>query len=225
MTDRARFHNRRDAGDQLARRVAEVVGDRPVVVLGLTRGGVPVALEVARRLHAPLDVLIVRKLGVPYQPELAMGAVGEDGVLVVSENVRRQADVSENAFNRVVERERREIERRRCRLRGHRRPVEMAGRPVVVVDDGVATGATAQAACRVARARGAGPVILAAPVIADDTIARLGEDADEVVALVEATGSFSVGQWYEDFSATTDEEVIACLEAGLSTGGDSAEPS
>jgi putative phosphoribosyl transferase len=205
------FVNRIDAGRCLAARLEYLQGE-DLVILGLPRGGVPVAAEVARALHAPLDVIVVRKLGVPFQPELGMGAIGEDGVRVLNLEVVRMAGVSSEELAAVEKRERVELERRAQRFRGGRIPVPIKGKTVVVVDDGIATGSTARAACQVARAHGAARVILAVPVAPRDWTLRLAGDADELVCVDTPEPFFGVGQFYADFSQTTDEEVIACLE-------------
>jgi putative phosphoribosyl transferase len=204
------FRDRADAGRQLADRLGPVTGDP--VVLGLPRGGVPVAAEVAERLGAPLDVVLVRKLGVPYQPELAMGAVGEGGVRVLDEEVLALAGVDGAQLAAAEARARAEIEVRAAQLRGSRPQVPLAGRTAVVVDDGVATGSTARAACRVVRAHGAGRVVLAVPVAAPDSLARLARDADEVVCLEAPEHLLAIGQWYHDFTQTSDREVVELLE-------------
>lgn len=158
-----RFVDRAEAGRRLGRCLGHLRGETPVV-LGLPRGGVPVAFEVAAALGAPLDALLVRKLGVPHQPELAMGAIGEDGVRVVDDDVVAASRVSAHDIADVEARERRELERRALRYRGDRPPLALTGRTAIVVDDGIATGSTARAACRVARAHGAERVVLAVPV-------------------------------------------------------------
>ncbi len=205
------FTDRRDAGRRLARRLAHLAGTPDLVVVGLPRGGVPVAAEVARVLGAPLDVIVVRKLGVPFQPELGMGAIGEDGVRVLNDEVVRLAGVREAEIARVEARERIELERRATRFRAGRARVPLAGRSVLIVDDGVATGSTARAACLVARAEGAVRVVLAAPVAPTEWVARLGDVADELVAVATPESFAAIGQFYDDFSQTSDEEVIACL--------------
>jgi len=205
------FLDRRDAGRQLAAELEGFEG-AGVVVLGLPRGGVPVAAEVAAALGAVLDVCLVRKLGVPYRPELAMGAIGEDGVRVVNEDVVRTAEVSARALAAVEEREQEVLRRRSRRYRGAREPVPLDGRTVLVVDDGVATGATARAACRIARARGAARTVLAVPVAPRDLAGRMGRDADEVVCVHAPLDFAAIGQFYADFAQVTDEEVVACLE-------------
>ena len=204
------FQDRRDAGRQLGRRMAPFAG-RGVVVLGLPRGGVPVAAEVARAVGAPLDVILVRKLGLPQRPELAMGAVGEDGVIVVNDDVVRAGGVDEATFADVVRRERAELDRRARQLRGDRARVPLEGRTAVVVDDGVATGATARAACAVARAHGAARVVLAVPVGSTHALHEIDPVVDEVVCLESPRRFAAVGQVYADFRPTEDEEVLALL--------------
>lgn len=205
------FVDRVDAGRRLASKLQHLRG-RDAVVVGLPRGGVPVACEVAMTLHAPLDVILVRKLGVPFQPELGMGALGEDGVRVINEEVVRLAGVTEAELGVVERHERVELERRARRLRGDRPRVALAGRTVVVVDDGLATGSTARAACQVARAEGAARVVVAVPVAPPGWPARLGDDADECVCLETPEPFFAIGPCYVDFSQTSDDEVVACLE-------------
>jgi putative phosphoribosyl transferase len=206
------FSNRCDGGRRLAERLTHLRG-RDVVVVGLPRGGVPVAAEVARALAAPLDVIVVRKLGVPVQPELGMGAIGEDGVRVINPDVVRLAGVTDRDIAAVEAVERAELERRAQRFRAGRERVALAGREVVIVDDGIATGSTARAACEVARAEGATRVVLATPVAPPDWTARLGDAADELVCVATPEPFWAIGQFYDDFTQTSDEEVIACLQA------------
>ncbi len=205
------FHDRADAGRQLATMLSALTDVRPVV-LGLPRGGVPVAEQVARMLHAPLDVILVRKLGVPYQPELAVGAIGEGGVRVVNEEVRRAAAVHERDMASIEARERATLDRMAHTFRRGRPRISLEGRTVIVVDDGIATGSTARAACQVARAHGASRVVLAAPVIPSMTLESLRAVADEVVCVESPEPFFAIGQWYEDFTQTSDEEVIKRLD-------------
>ncbi|MEU5915349.1 phosphoribosyltransferase family protein [Streptomyces sp. NPDC047141] len=205
------FGDRTDAGRQLAARLDHLRG-QDVVVLGLPRGGVPVAVEVAEALDAPLDICLVRKLGVPDQPELAMGALGEGGVRVLNERVIRETGVTDRDIAMVEERELAELDQRTRRYRGSRAPAPLDGRTVVVVDDGLATGATALAACRVVRARGATRIVLAVPVAPRGWTTRLGGEADETVGVHAPELFFAIGQFYRDFSQTPDAEVVACLE-------------
>ncbi|UKJ64139.1 dienelactone hydrolase family protein [Cellulosimicrobium cellulans] len=207
------FADRSDAGRRLARRLAVRRGD-DVVVLGLPRGGVPVAFEVAQALGAPLDVVVVRKLGLPFQPELAMGAVAESGVEVLDREIVRRAGVDAEQLRSVEARERAAVDERAQRLRRGRPRVELDRRVAVVVDDGLATGATARAACEVARRRGASRVVLAVPVVPADVAADPASvaPADELVYVVAPRPFVAVGRHYVDFSPTTDDEVAATLD-------------
>lgn len=204
------FHDRRDAGRHLARQMHRFRG-QDVVVLGLPRGGVPVAAEVARALDAPLDVVVVRKLGVPFRSELAMGAVGEGGVRVLDERVLDLARIDHAALERVEDRERAELEARVARFRAVRPRVPLTGRTVILVDDGIATGSTARAACAVVRALGARRLVLAVPVCAPESSRLLAEDVDELVCLEIPTHFAAVGQAYDDFGPTSDDEVLELL--------------
>jgi len=209
----AQFRDRTEAGRLLAARLSPFAAEHPVV-LGLPRGGVPVAFEVAAALSAPLDVIVVRKLGVPDQPELAMGALGENGVRVVDDHILRITRVQPREVDRVERRERAELERRVARYRGDRARVSLQGRVVILVDDGIATGSTARAACRVARALGASRVVLAAPVGPPDVAQRVADDADEVICVSQPEDFSAVGSAYQDFAQTTDEEVEELLAQG-----------
>lgn len=209
--DAVAFAHRAAAGRQLADRL-QYLRDEPAVVLGLPRGGVPVAGEVARALGVPLDVIVVRKLGVPFQPELGMGAIGEDGVRVINSYVLGAAGVSAQDVAAVEAQERAELERRARRYRGGRTRQPLGGRVAVVVDDGLATGSTARAACQIARAQGAGRVVLAVPVAPRGWESRIGSDADELVCVHAPTAFFAIGQFYADFSQVTDDEVVSCLQ-------------
>jgi putative phosphoribosyl transferase len=204
------FRDRREAGARLADHLEHLRDDSPVI-LGLPRGGVPVAFEVAQRLGAPLDVIVVRKLGVPFQPELGMGAVGEDGVIVLNDEVVRLARVRGDDLGRIEARERTEVERRARAFRGGRARVDVTDRTVVIVDDGIATGGSARAAIQVARAQGARWVVLAVPVGAEDTITQLRAEADDVVCVETPFGFLAVGQAYRDFTQTADDEVVRLL--------------
>jgi len=215
-TDDSKFRDRRDAGHRLAQLLRPLAGEHPVVV-GLPRGGVPVAAEVARALRAPLDVIVVRKLGVPWQPELGMGAIGEGGVRVLNERIVAAEGVSADQLAEIEQRERLELERRALAFRGGRPMIELSGRTVIVVDDGIATGGTARAALQVARAHGARKVVLAVPVAPPETVEALLGDADEVVAVETPRDLWAIGAWYQDFTQTTDDEVVACLAGGERT--------
>jgi putative phosphoribosyl transferase len=215
------FRDRAEAGRLLASSLAHLREERPVV-LALPRGGVPVAYEVAQALGAPLDVILVRKLGVPAQPELAMGALGEGGVRVLNDDVLRAAGVSSRQIDAVEARERGELERRARTFRGDAAMTPIEGRTVIVIDDGIATGSTALAAVQVARARGARRVVLAAPVAPPETVRRFARDvADEVVVVEQPARMWAIGAWYDDFTQTTDAEVVALLERARQASGES----
>jgi putative phosphoribosyl transferase len=203
------FPDRIDAGRQLGASLGHLRG-RDVVVLGLPRGGVPVAAQVASALSAPLDVIVVRKIGHPDHSEFAVGAVGEEGVQVLTAGSR---SVPSERLLQVAADESAELDRRVRLLRGSRAAEPLDGRTAVIVDDGIATGATAAAACQVARARGAAAVIMAAPVAAPEAVADLERIADEVVVLETPSNFMAVGAWYDNFSQTTDAEVTAILAA------------
>lgn len=209
------FDDRIDAGERLGEavreRLARLGASGAPVVVGLPRGGVPVAVEVARAIGAPVDVILVRKLGVPWHRELAMGAVGEDGAIAVNDDVMRSHHVDPDEFALVVDAERRELERRSRRLRGSRRSHPLGGRLVVVVDDGMATGATARAACHVARRRGAARVVLAVPVAPHGWESDLADTADDYIALETPSDFCAVGAYYRDFRAVSDDEVVDLL--------------
>ncbi|MGI5401700.1 phosphoribosyltransferase family protein [Streptomyces sp. CA-135486] len=204
------FTDRTDAGRRLAEALRHLQGEKPVV-LGLPRGGVPVAFQVARVLGAPLDVIVVRKLGVPYHRELGFGAIGEGGVRVISEDIVRRSRARREELATVERAEEAELARQARRFRAHRPRMPLRGRTVIIVDDGIATGATAAAACQVVRAQGAARVVLAVPVAPPDSLDSLRAEADEVVCLATPRAFRAVGEWYEDFSQTSDEEVTALL--------------
>ena len=205
------FAGRVEAGRVLAHELGRYAGRDDVVVLGLPRGGVPVAAEVARALRAPLDVLVARKLGAPGQEELAIGAIGEGGVRVLNEELVRRLGLEEQEIDRMAGREERELERRVAAYRGDHEALEVEGKIVIVVDDGVATGATMRAGLQALRARGAARIVAAAPVGAEESVAALANDADEVVVLQTPAWFRAVGQWYENFGQTTDDEVREVL--------------
>lgn len=202
-----RFRDRADAGRQLADRLGGYAGRDDVVVLGLPRGGIPVAHEVAERLGAPLDVFVVRKLGVPGQEELAMGAIASGDVRVLNEDVVRMLAIPPETVEAVARLERRELERREREYRGGRAPVDVRGKAVVLVDDGLATGATMRAAAAALRQRGPARLIIAVPTAAPETCQTLAADADEIACVTTPEPFYAVGFWYDDFSETTDAEV------------------
>jgi predicted phosphoribosyltransferase len=202
------FRDRADAGQRLATRLARYRDRRPVV-LALPRGGVIVAAPVAAALDAPLDLILVRKIGVPAQPELAMGAVvdGATPVIVRNDEVIRMSGVSAAEFDAVCARELAEIERRRRRYLGDRKPVAIDGRTAIVIDDGIATGATTRAALRATRARMPAALVLAAPVGPTDTLAELRRETDDVICLKELADFDAIGMFYDEFRQVTDSEV------------------
>ena len=206
-----RFDDRDDAGRRLGMALAAWRLDPSVVVVGLPRGGVPVAYQVAVALAVPLDILIVRKIGVPFHPEMAMGAIGEDGVVVVDKQMMAMAGVSEADFMAVERYERAELERRRVLYTSEHAPLFWHDKTVILVDDGIATGSTVRAACRVALLRGASRIMLGVPVASFEAIDSLRADFDSIVALEVVAGSFSVGEWYLRFDQTSDSEVMECL--------------
>ncbi len=207
---RGRFSDRYEAGRALGEALAGLDPLNPLV-LALPRGGVPVGYEVAARLDCPMDVLVVRKLGVPYQPELAMGAISEGGTVIRNQEVLAAAGVDEATFQEVVQRETRELERRLVEYRRSAPAIDPSGTTAIIVDDGLATGSTARAAVEVIKSRQADEVWVAVPVAPAETANAIGELADRVVVLESPRFFGAVGAWYQDFSQTTDEEVRSLL--------------
>jgi putative phosphoribosyl transferase len=206
------FTDRAEAGRTVAGLLDAYANRNDVVVLALPRGGVPVAFEVARTLGVALDVLVVRKLGVPWQAELAMGAIASGGALYVDDALVREISLPQAAFDRVLANERAELERREQSYRAqHRMPVEIEGRVAIVVDDGVATGASMKAAVQALRARRPAKIVAALPVAPPGAAERLAEDVDEFVCVLTPANFYAVGQFYADFSETTDHDVRALL--------------
>jgi len=205
------FPNRAEAGRLLAEKLENYVDRSDVVVLGLPRGGVPVAYEVAQRLGAPLDVFVVRKLGVPGFEELAAGAIASGGVRVLNEDVVRALPNADQLIESVTEKETVELERREQTYRDGRPAPELRDRVVILVDDGLATGATMRAAVAALRQRGVAKIVVAAPVGATDTCRELEQEADETICAIAPEFFQAVGQYYEDFSQTSDEEVRELL--------------
>ena len=222
------FWDRRDAGRQLGRLLVRYRDAAPVV-LALPRGGVPVGYEVARTLGAPLDVLVARKIGAPSQPELGIGAIAPGGVIVLDERTVAALGVTEAELETIVTRETAEMERRLARYRGDRAPPELRDRPVIVVDDGLATGVTARAAVASVRLEEPRAVVLAVPVAALESARAFGALVDDLVAVIMPHDFRAVGLWYEDFEQTSDEEVLALLDRArrdLTAGsGDGSETS
>ncbi|MGC9502963.1 phosphoribosyltransferase [Baaleninema sp.] len=210
------FQDRIEAGRVLASRLQGYAGRDDVVVLGLPRGGIPVAFQIACELKAPLDVCLVRKLGVPNNPELAMEAIGSYGDITTNENVVQSLQVNQEEFEAVVHRERQELERREKRYRGNRPPLELRQRTVILVDDGVATGATLMAAIATLKHRDPAKIVVAVPVAAPVVCQKLRAKVDELVCVLEPEPFNFLGLWYADFSQTTDDEVCSLLDLARS---------
>lgn len=211
------FSDRADAGRRLAEMLADYAGG-DMIVLGLPRGGVPVAYEVARSLGAPLDIFVVRKLGVPGRSELAMGAIASGGVRVVNERVLRELGLPDSTLASVAANEQHELERQEQSLRGEISAEQLRGRRVIVVDDGLATGASMRAAVLALHAQGVAEIVVAVPVAAPSTCESLGEEVDAVVCAITPHPFSSVGQWYEDFEQVSDDEVRDLLERAALKG-------
>ncbi|WP_446217547.1 phosphoribosyltransferase [Micromonospora sp. IBHARD004] len=205
------YRDRTEAAEVLADRLSELAGQPDVIVLGLVRGGVPVARVVAQRLGAPLDVLVVRKLGMPWAPELAYGALGPDGVEVLNEQIA--GGLSESDRAEVRRREQAELDRREGRYRTGRPPLDLHGRTAVIIDDGLATGATARAAVQVARHLGATRVVVGVPVGSEQAYEMLAAEADQVVCVQTPPDFGAVGAYYDDFREVSDDEVVQMLTA------------
>jgi putative phosphoribosyl transferase len=211
MSEHMRFVDRHDAGRRLAARLTHYAGRDDVVVLALPRGGVPVAYEVARALRAPLDVFVVRKLGVPGHEELAMGAIASGGVMVLNTDVVASTGVTSEEIGRVFDRELGTLTRQEAAYRGERPPIEVRGRVAIVVDDGLATGATMRAAVKALRDRGAAAIVVAVPTAPRETCDLLRREVDEVVCANTPDPFMAVGLWYRDFSPVNDERVRELL--------------
>lgn len=216
MSEAYRYANRVEAGRMLAEKLASRNYENPVV-LALPRGGVPVAAEVAKTLGAPLDLLLVRKIGVPWQPELALAAVvdGPEQDVVINENVWRSAQVSDDEFEQLKAREIEEMDRRRTTYLQGRQRVKVEGATAIVVDDGIATGATVRAALKALRRGKAKKLVLAVPVAPPDTLARLQQEVDEVVCLQAPEPFYAIGAFYQDFTQMSDDDVIAILDQSI----------
>ena len=219
QTDRVRFRDRAEAGRALARALPHYAVRDDVVVLALPRGGVPVGYEVAKELGVPLDVFLVRKLGVPRHEELAMGAIASGGVLVLDDRVLRWLGINKGQIQKTLARELDELRRREAAYRDGRPLSALKGKTVILVDDGLATGASMQAAARAVRRHEPARIVVAVPVASRPTCDQLRDGVDEVVCAVTPVPFYAVGNWYEDFSQTTDEEVRELL--ALSAARDS----
>lgn len=214
-----RFADRNEAGRELAEAVETVLDGEEAIVLALPRGGVPVAAEVASHLGAPLDVLLVRKLGVPWQPELAFGAIATGDILVVNDDHVKALGLKQDLIHDIVERERAELDRRESLYRDDRPPLDIAGKTVVVVDDGIATGSTVRAALKTLERRGVRRRVVACPVAAAETVRALEKLADEVVCLRTPVAFGAVGAWYDDFAPVFDSEVRRLLDEVTEAAG------
>lgn len=206
------FRDRTEAGQVLATKLAAYANRPDVVVLALPRGGVPVAFEIARALHAPLDVIIVRKLGVPGQKELALGAIASGGVRVLNDDVVQMLAISDKVINEIAVQEQHEVERRERLYRADRPAIDVHGRTVILVDDGIATGATMRAAVTAVRQFQPAHIIIAVPAAASSTCDEFAAEVDELVCVIRPEAFFAVGFWYKHFSQTTDEEVRDLLQ-------------
>jgi predicted phosphoribosyltransferase len=213
VSNRGRFTDRRDAGRRLGERLGRYAGRADVLVLGLPRGGVPVAFEVARALRAPLDVFLVRKLGVPGHEELAMGAIASGGIRVLNDDVLSATRIGQPQIEAVSARELSTLEQQEVAYRGDRPPLDPRGRTAILVDDGLATGATMRAAVEALRDRGAAGIVVAVPTAPAETCAALAREVDEVVCLITPDPFMAVGLWYRDFAPVSDAEVRDLLNA------------
>jgi putative phosphoribosyl transferase len=218
---RTRFRDRTEAGRVLAQELSRYAGRDDVIVLALPRGGVPVGYEVARALGAPLDVFVARKLGLPGYPELAMGAIASGGVAVLDEALVQRLGIGEEAIRKVITQEARELRRREAAYRDGRPPPDLRGKTVILVDDGLATGATMQAAALAVKVHQPERVIVAVPVAAAQTCDEFREDVDEIICAITPEPFYAVGMWYENFDQTTDEEVRELLAWAAEQGGES----
>jgi putative phosphoribosyl transferase len=212
---KALFKDRRDAGIELAKQLNHYKDRENVTVLGLPRGGVPVAFEVAKALEAPMDVFLVRKLGVPGHEELAMGAIASGGVRVLNEDVVGALDIPSRLIDKIAEREQEELERREQAYRGGKPQLNNSGKTVILVDDGLATGSSMRAAVEGLRAQGPEKIIVAVPTASPETCEAFENDVDEIVCAETPSPFYGVGLWYTDFSQTSDEEVRALLQEAL----------
>lgn len=206
------FNDRVDAGRKLAKKLSKYANRPDVLILALPRGGVPVAFEVAKELNVKMDIFIVRKLGVPGNEELAMGAIASDNIRVLNEDVVRSFQIPERVIDKVAENELRELERRERTYRGDRPKPDIKGITVILIDDGLATGATMRAAATALKTKNPAKIVVAVPTAAPDTCEFFGREVDEVICVATPEPFYGVGAWYEDFSQTTDKEVCELLD-------------
>ncbi len=204
------FKDRKEAGQRLADRLQEISFENPLV-LALPRGGVPLAVEIAARLAAPMDLMMVKKIGLPSQEELAIGAISEDGVVVYNKRVLKLVNLSREMLEIATEEAHKILQRKAEKFRQYQRPYEVEGKDIIVVDDGLATGQTVMAVLKLLKKRKARKIVVAAPVAPVETVAKIKKLCDEVIVLVAAEYFYAVGEFYENFSEVTDEDVIACL--------------
>jgi putative phosphoribosyl transferase len=216
MAEEPIFRDRREAGRELARRLQKYAGRQDLIVLGIPRGGVPVAFEVASALKAPLDIFVSRKLGVPGQEELAFGAVASGGTRILDEEIVSAVGISEAEIERIAARETQELLRREQVFRAGRPPLDLAGKTVVLVDDGIATGASIRVAIAALRQRRTAEIVVAAPVVPLSTYERLRRESDDVICVHTPKSFYAIGEFYDDFSQVTDEEVIELLRQASS---------
>jgi putative phosphoribosyl transferase len=208
----ALYKDRKEAGKKLAEKLSRYKGREDVVVLGLPRGGVPVAYEVAKALNTPLDIFLVRKLGLPGHEELAMGAIASGGVHVLNEDVVVALDIPEKLIDKVAEREQKELERREKLYRGDRPPTQIKGKTAILIDDGLATGSSMRAAVEGLRAQGPQQIVVAVPIASPESCEALEEEVDNIICASTPTPFYGVGLWYQNFAQTTDEEVRLLLQ-------------
>jgi putative phosphoribosyl transferase len=223
MTGRP-YRDRREAGQYLAKKLTDYAGRSDVLVLALPRGGVPVAYEVVRALGAPLDVFLVRKLGVPGHEELAMGAIASGGLVLLNQEMVRALGIGPSLINEVISTQRAELERRDRQYRGDRPPPDVRGKMAILIDDGLATGASMRAAVAALRQRHPARIVVAVPIAAPSTCAELGEEVDEIVCARTPEPFRAVGLWYEDFTQTTDEEVRDLLRRARESRDTASQP-
>jgi putative phosphoribosyl transferase len=215
MNPDAPFHNRSEAGRRLAQPLQQYAHDPQVIVLGLPRGGIPIAYEVATALGVPLDAYLVRKLGVPHHSELAMGAIASGGLRHLNTSILQECNIDIETLERVTQQEWQELQRRNLKYRAGRLPLSLEGRIIILADDGIATGATMLAALESLRRHGPQKIVVAVPVGPVEPIQTLNGLADEVICLITPTPFNAVGEWYADFSQTSDDEVCRLLSQGL----------